>query len=239
MSIVTKTARIAALFALMFVPAVAHAQEESRISLSFTPAVATASGESELALAGTASYRFTDHFSFEGDVTWVGAPVGGFRGRDLSFDLPTRTTGAAITTIIQGIGNIGGRNRGNQGNFPTNIGGITVPILGPISASSDGYTWIGTMGVRYEPRVQTAKFRPYVSGGLGINHTDERFDLAATSITQAASYSRSHSGVAFSAGGGANVHIGGALWLAADAKYFRLSNDNDLMRLGGGVTFKF
>jgi hypothetical protein len=76
-----------------------------------------------------------------------------------------------------------------------------------------------------------------VSGGLGINFTDQTLNLSAAST--AASYDDSHSGLAFSAGGGAHIHLGGALWVNADAKYFHLSRDRDLMRLGGGVTFKF
>jgi hypothetical protein len=95
------------------------------------------------------------------------------------------------------------------------------------------------MGIRYEPSVQTARFRPYVSSGIGINFTDQTINLAAVSVPDIYDGSISQSGVAFSAGGGANIHLGGALWANADAKYFRLSRDRDLMRIGGGVTFKF
>ncbi len=245
MKIVTKSASLAALLVLMLVPAVARAQE-SRLTLSFTPAVAAASGDTQLALAGTAAYRFSEHFSFESDVTWIDGAAGGFRDRNLSFDLPVRATGVgtSLNTLVQGTGIIfgGGGNRGGNDlrNFPAGLSNMArLPSIGTISAATDGQTWIGTMGVRYEPGVQTARFRPYVSAGLGLNHTTERFSLGATSFTQAAEYSASRSGVAFSAGGGANVHLGGALWLAADAKYFHLSLGEDLMRLGGGVTFKF
>ena len=238
----TKSSQVATLVAMMLVPAIASAQE-GRLTLTFTPAVAAASGDTELALAGTAAYRFSEHFSFEGDVTWIDAAAGGFRNRILSFDAPLRTTGAAsLTTVIQGIGRgFGDRNPGRGGsNFPAGVNSISLlPIGGPISLSTEGSTWIGTMGVRYEPRVQTARFRPYVSGGLGINRSNERFTVAATSATQMADYSASRSGLAFSAGGGANIHVGGALWVAADARYFNLSNADDVMRLGGGVTFKF
>ncbi|HEX8030098.1 MAG TPA: outer membrane beta-barrel protein [Vicinamibacterales bacterium] len=232
---------MAALLVLLLVPNIAHAQEE-RLTLSFTPAVAAAAGDTELALAGTAAYRVTEHFSFEGDLTWIDAAAGGFRNRILSFDTPIRTTGAAqLTTMIQGMGGgFGNQNRGREvSNFPVALTGLSLlPNGGPISASTEGSTWIGTMGVRFEPRVQTAKFRPYISGGLGINRTYERFTLV-TSATQMADYSASRSGLAFSAGGGANIHVGGALWLAADARYINLSNADDVMRLGGGVTFKF
>ena len=49
----------------------------------------------------------------------------------------------------------------------------------------------------------------------------------------------SRTGYAFSTGAGASVRIAGQLWGDVDAKYFRLSRDRDIMRLGGGVTFRF
>ena len=51
--------------------------------------------------------------------------------------------------------------------------------------------------------------------------------------------SASHTGMAFSAGGGAAFRIVNSLWANVDAKYFRLSRDRNLMRLGGGISFKF
>jgi hypothetical protein len=240
MKIVTKSSLLA-LLAAVVLPMAASAQE-SRLTLSFTPAVVAESGDSQLALAGNASYRFTEHFAFEGDVTWIDAAAGGVRDRNFGFD--PRVTGATVQTVLQNVGAIfgGGRNprmpafdgRG-LGNI---IGGVTGGISTlPARATTDGQTWIGTMGVRYEPGVQTARFRPYVSGGLGINFTDQRLDLSA--VSSPVTYDDSHSGLALSAGGGANIHLGGALWLNADAKYFHLSRDRDLMRLGGGVTLKF
>lgn len=229
--------------ALSSVPASA---QDGRLSLSFTPGVATMSGDANLALAGTVDYRFSQHFSFEGDITWLDAPSDGFGDRLFGFD-PRVSTGS-VTTLLNtigqsnGFGNRGGNNNRNPGViFPAGLLNTiaTLPATSTFLASTDGHTWIGTMGVRYEPTAQTARFRPYVSGGLGINVTDQDFNLAATSITQAVDQSISHSGIAFSAGGGANIHLGGALWAAADAKYFHLSRDRDVMRLGGGVTFKF
>jgi hypothetical protein len=49
----------------------------------------------------------------------------------------------------------------------------------------------------------------------------------------------SHNGIALSAGGGATVHLIGVLWVNADAKYFRLSRDRNVIRFGGGATVKF
>ena len=99
---------------------------------------------------------------------------------------------------------------------------------------------IGTLGVRYEPAVQTARFRPYVSGGLGLNHTEQEFTLRHRApSTRAFDESISHSGFAFSAGGGANVRLFSSVWANADAKYFRLSRDRNIMRLGGGIGLRF
>ena len=241
MKIVTKSALAAVLMSLI-VPSAAHAQE-TRLSLSFTPGVASISGESELAVAGTIGYRFTDHLSFEGDVTWIDGAAGGFRNRVFDLDRRSLTT-TPITTILQNVGMVfGDRNRmpgfitgglTRAGTVP-----ITLPDVGALSAETEGQTWIGTMGVRYEPVVQTARFRPYVAAGFGMNFTEQQFSFLAASTTRLADESVSDSGLAFSAGGGANIKLTGALWLAADAKYFRLSRDRDLMRIGGGITLKF
>ena len=98
---------------------------------------------------------------------------------------------------------------------------------------------IGTLGIRYELPVQTERFRPYVAGGLGINNTDQEFELDATAFTPAIDESASHTGYAFNAGAGASVRLAGQLWADVDARYFRLSRDRDIMRLGGGVSFRF
>lgn len=239
MKIATKAAIITGVLALTLSAVPASAQD-GRLSLSFTPAIVTGAGDGSLALAGTAAYRFSEHFSFEGDVTWIDDTAGGFGGGNfLGFD--TRVAGTSLVNTIGGAFEQAGFGRGDnrmfdlQGRGPGSVIG-TFPAL---DASADGKTWIGTMGVRYEPSVQTARFRPYLSGGLGVNFTDQSFSLAATSFTPAIDQSTTHSGLALSAGGGASVHLGGPLWAAADAKYFHLSRDRDLMRLGGGLTFKF
>lgn len=240
MKIALKAATIFGVLALTLSSVPASAQD-GRLSISFTPAVVTGAGDGKLALAGMAGYRFSDHFSFEGDVTWIDDTAGGFRGGNF-FGFDTRAIqGASLVNTIGGAFGQAGLGRGDnrmfdlQGRGPGNVIG-TFPAL---NASTDGKTWIGTMGVRYEPSTQTSRFRPYVSGGLGVNFTDQSFSLAATSITPAIDQSSTHSGLALSAGGGANIHLGGPLWAAADAKYFHLSQERDLMRLGGGLTLKF
>ena len=110
--------------------------------------------------------------------------------------------------------------------------------IGPIRATTDGSTTIGTLGVRYELPAQVERFRPYLAVGLGINNTDQQFRLERTLFTPAFDESASHAGYAFSAGGGASVRLAGQFWADVDAKYFRLSRDRNIMRLGGGVSVR-
>ena len=224
--------------------AAAQAAEE-RINVTFTPAFATVGGDTELALAGSVGYRFTDHLSFEGDFTWIDAAAGGVGDRRFAFGsgevLPI--TGNIVTDVLRRAGGNTGGMFGGGGRIPSfNVGNISaIPIgIGNLRVATDGQTMIGTLGVRYEPSVQTARFRPYVSGGLGLNYTDQELNLesAATTI-RPFEESLSHSGFAFSAGGGANIRLFSSLWASADAKYFRLSRDRNVMRLGGGVAFRF
>jgi hypothetical protein len=104
-----------------------------------------------------------------------------------------------------------------------------------VSASVDGSTFIATVGVRYELPTQTARFRPYLSGGLGINATDQNLRVEPLGIDA----STSRTGFAFDGGAGASVRVWHQLWADMDAKYFRLSGDRDIMRLGGGVSYRF
>ena len=240
MRFVTKWALVMALFAWIASPSPAQAQDDGRISLSITPAMATISGDSEFALAGTVDYRFARHLSFEGDITWINAAAGGFRNRVLNFGDGRVTATNTINTLIQRPAAVfGGRNR--FPNFDTLLGTIVPAITntGDLSASTGGATWIGTMGVRYEPATETDRFQPYVAGGFGINYTTQEFSLDARSAAPIIDQSVSNSGLAFSAGGGANIRLAGPVWAAADARYFRLSRDRDVIRFGGGITLKF
>jgi opacity protein-like surface antigen len=128
---------------------------------------------------------------------------------------------------------------GNRGNgFPFPVPGLPGAI-GPIRATTDGGTMVGTMGIRYEFPVETTRFRPYINGGLGINNTEQEFHLDATSVTREVDESSSHTGYAFSAGAGAAVRVWNSLWADVDAKYLRLSRERNVMRLGGGVSVRF
>jgi opacity protein-like surface antigen len=240
MTIVTNAPIAALVSFICLVPTLAQAQaEDSRFRVSFTPAVATVSGDAELALAGTLGYRFSEHFWFEGDFTWIDAAAGGFRDRD--FDLDGNQLGLTDVTdqLRRRAGMFGnGRFPGMPG-FPNVPNWPLLPGIGPLTASTDGSTMVGTVGIRYEFPVQTERFRPYLAGGIGINNTDQEFRLERTSLTPEIDESVSHTGYALNAGVGASVRLFKSLFADVDAKYFRLSRERNMMRLGGGVSVRF
>jgi len=216
-------------------PSAAQSSDE-RVTISFTTAAASVGGQTELALAGTAGYRFTDHLWFEGELTWIDGAAGGGRDRDRIFalgdaQLTTRGIGELVSRTTARFGLRGIPNIGNIATTP-------IPVEG-FSASTDGRTLIGTLGVRYEPAVQTARFRPYVSGGFGINHTAQDVRVSIGTAARDVDQSISHSGFAFSAGGGAGIRLFSSVWASADAKYFRLSRDRNAIRFGGGLGVRF
>ena len=220
---------------ILFAPALAQAQDQ-RFRVSFAPAVATVGGDAELALGGTVGYRFSEHFSFEGDLTWIDAAAGGFRDRNFELDGRLRTPATSATGSGAGQGYSGVDFRAASGS---RVCRASPSAFAWLRASADGSTMVGTLGIRYELPVQTERFRPYVAGGLGINHTDQEFELDPTAFTPAIDESTSHTGYAFNAGAGASVRLAGQLWADVDARYLRLSRDRDIMRLGGGVSFRF
>jgi opacity protein-like surface antigen len=231
MRFLAKSIVLAALWAgILAVPAAAQAQEE-RIIVNFTPAFASVGGDSELALAGSAGYRFTEHFFFEGDFTWIDAAAGGDRDRVFPLGGTQLTTRNVNDMLSRTTARFGRFDLRNLPNFP-------IPVEG-FSVSTDGQTMIGTLGVRYEPTVQTARFRPYLSGGLGFNHTEQEVMVSIGTADRDISESISHSGFAFSAGGGAGIRLFSSVWANADAKYFRLSRDRNVIRFGGGVGLRF
>jgi opacity protein-like surface antigen len=232
-----KSIVFAAWCATVAAPAAAQAQEE-RINVTFTPALATVGGDTELALATSIGYRFTEHLSFEGDFTWMDAAAGGVRDRQFALGGSPVTTTIVSDVLRRASGMFGGNNR--LPSFTLRDMPV-IPIgIGGLRASADGQTMIGTLGVRYEPTVQTARFRPYVSGGLGLNYTDQELSIGTTASTvRAFDESVSHSGFALSAGGGASIRLFSSLWAHADAKYFRLSRERNVIRFGGGIGLRF
>ena len=72
-------------------------------------------GDAELALGGTVGYRFSEHFWFEGDLTWIDAAAGGFRDRNFEFD--------GSVTNASDLGNMVRRRAGIfGGGLPGGIG---------------------------------------------------------------------------------------------------------------------
>ena len=234
MSTLKKWAPLLALIVLLAVPVAANAQEQ-RFRVSFAPSVAALGGDAELALSGTAAYRFSEHFWFEGDVTWLDAAAGGLRDRRFEIPFPI-----AFPTDFTELIRRNGRTFGPGVSVLPRLGNLPgLPILpfypNRLSASVDGSTFIATVGVRYELPTQTTRFRPYLSGGLGINNTDQEVRIETLGIDASAS----RTGFAFDGGAGASIRVWGQLWADMDAKYFRLSGDRDIMRLGGGVSYRF
>ena len=237
MAFVTKSAPMTALIALMIlVPTLAQAQEQ-RFRMSFTPAMATVSDDAELALAGSFGYRFSEHFWFEGEFTWIDAAAGGFP--DTIFESDGRPVGVdAVRELLIGAFRAV-RTRRFRGRLSEPAPLTNLPEIGQWRASLDGETMIGTLGLRYELPVQTERFRPYLSGGLGINNSEQDLDIERLAARDDLDDSISHTGYAFSAGAGASVRLFSSLWADVDAKYFRLSRERNVMRLGGGVSFRF
>jgi opacity protein-like surface antigen len=230
------TILVAFAFLMFLAPASVQAQDQ-RFRVSFAPAAATVGGDAELALEGSFGYRFSEHFWFEGDLTWLDAAAGGVRDRDYAFDARSLNTSGLLELVRDRTGVFG---RGRLPGLPAIPALPNLPIsVGPLRASTDGSTIVGTLGLRYELPVQTERFRPYAAGGLGINNTRQEFTIEATTITPAIDESNSHTGYAFNAGAGASIRLVGQFWANVDARYFRLSRDRDIMRLGGGASFRF
>ena len=238
------TPMLALMLCVCVIPSTARAQDE-RLRVSFAPALATVSGDAELALGGTLGYRVAKNLWFEGELTWIDNSGGELGDRDFPFAVTSASSATIgrVTDLVRG-GNVR-FGRGGGGGFPTIPGlpnfpvGPGIPVLGQIRASADGSTLIGTMGVRWEFPVETTRFRPYVAGGLGFNNTDRRFRLSGIPIIEDIDESRSDFGYALSAGTGASIQVVKQLWADVDAKYFRLSNDRNIVRLGGGVSYRF
>src|SRR5262245_39378538 len=92
---------------IVLAPASVQAQDQ-RFRVSFAPAAVTVGGDAELGLGGTFSYRFSEHFLFEGDLTWIDAAAGGFRDRDYAFDARGGNS-RGLTDLVQSLTRTFGR----------------------------------------------------------------------------------------------------------------------------------
>ena len=220
---------------LALAPTSVFAQDE-RLRVSFAPSVATVSGNAEFALGGTIGYRVSRQVWFEGDVTWIDGASGVIPNVAFPVDPYLLTS----STVLRS-GSLGGPVAALFGNRRLQFPSLPFPPIdiGRRGGATDGSTFIGTMGIRWEMPVETEHFRPYVSAGFGLNFTDQQLTLRGMPPLSDFFGTSSHTGYAFSAGGGASIHIAGALWADVDAKYFRLSSDRNTTKLGGGLGFRF
>ena len=223
---VSRTAAILAFITIFVARVTPAAAQDERFRVSFTPAAATGGDSTDLALAGSFGYRFADRLWFEGDLTWIDGPTPDYDPRILqsgNLDAARELFGRDWSRLAARAGRAG----------------ASLPTLSLLIAPTDHETLIGTVGLRYELPGQTDRFRPYVAGGLGINRTEQEFRFDSSPFADRFDESISHTGVAFNAGLGASVRLFNRLYGDVDARYFRLSRERNVMRLGGGVSVRF
>lgn len=236
---VTRAALAAVLLpAFILLPSQARAQE-GRVRLAVAPAAAALGGDAVFALGGSAGFRFADGFWFEGEFTWIDAAAGGLRNRRFDLDVPSlRSTG--LGELVRRRGGMFGGGAFAAGLFNRSSLATLPGSMTRLRAETEGRTLVGTLGIRYEPPVQTERFRPYVAGGLGIAGTEQGIIVVDPLATRPAlDETATDTGYAFSAGAGASVRLFKSVWADADAKYFRLSRERNMMRLGGGLSVRF
>jgi opacity protein-like surface antigen len=217
--------------AVCLLPATATAQD-SRFRVSAGAAAAAASGDADTAFNGTVGYRFSEHLWFEADVTGVDAPIDhlGF----YPFYALDRPQGAA--RVGSQFLRASPAFRANPNGFGT-LANVTLPTALSIPATLEGNTIIGTLGLRYELPVQGGRLRPYLAAGLGLARTEQEFDVRI--LGGNFDDSVSDTGYAASAGVGASLRLVKQVSLDVDARYFRLSRERNLMRMGGGLSIRF
>jgi opacity protein-like surface antigen len=244
MSFVTKPVIcLAASAAVVFASGTARAQEP-KVRISAGVGVTAGAIDSEPALQVSAGYRFSNRFSFEAEVT------GADSAADRFSILPFSTGNTAISTSarVGSITSVGrGENIGRGGVVLPNIGVTTFPAL-PYPIISEGSTVLTTVGFRYHIPSSDTRFRPYVSGGLGVSITDEHFTFGFLAAdvrggpppnTNLFDESNTHTGVAATAGVGASVRVFKQLSVGVDARYYRLDRSRNLGTFGGSVSYGF
>jgi hypothetical protein len=194
-------------------------RDDPKVRLTVGGGVTAGAIDGEGALNVSAGYRFSKLFSF--DVEVVG--IDGGAGDDLvrPFNL------SDIGLNLPGL---------NGFTFPT---GTVI--------DTEGNTVLSTVGFRFEFPTAEERFRPYVSGGLGMAHTSQDFDvriLAAdtrnrATISPTSLFSDDHTGVAVGGGVGAMVRVWKGLSLGVDARYYRLDRGRNLGTFGGSVSYGF
>jgi Outer membrane protein beta-barrel domain len=239
-----KTAFVLAAFGVVLATPVLAQSSDDRVRLSFGAGLMAGGSDGELSLSGSAGYRFAERFSF--DVEFIAA-----EGDDDRFDPPFRILNTAV-----GSGRIPGTNIGPQTIGPLNIGqALPIPAIFPIpiEGGMEGSTVMMTAGFRYEFPVEGTRFRPYVSGGLGVARTEQEINIALATSTAVPSrisatitssipeieQEFSHTGAMASAGVGASLRVYKELSIDLNARYFRLDRGRNLGSFGGGVSYRF
>jgi opacity protein-like surface antigen len=229
-------------FALLLVPALAHAQDPN-VRVSFGAGVTAGAIDGEASLGGSVGYRFSKYLSF--DVEVVGALGAADRFGDRMFDL-----GNDRGLGMGQIGSLMERARGGSLRVAQNIPNLPNAIN--LRVDNDGSTLLSTAGVRFLIPARGDRFQPYVSGGFGVSRTEETFRISTGSLSMPGrpggggsmpgldvDESISHVGLVGTAGIGASFRVFKALSLDLDAKYYRLDRGRNLGTFGGGVSYRF
>ncbi|MGH9386768.1 MAG: outer membrane beta-barrel protein [Vicinamibacterales bacterium] len=246
-----KTPFLAVLLSVFLTPPAFAQSTDDRIRISFGGAMTAGAIDGEGAFAISAGYRFLDHFSFEVEVTAADEPAGGFAN---PFFGPTSTVG----TLVTGSGSVTNVGRTDSvRSLPAVIRSLpNVRLPPPIGLVVDleGSTVLATAGFRYEMPVQGTRFRPYLSGGIGVARTESSFERPDASggnvsaIPSAAvvfasfpliDLDTAHTGLVGSAGLGATLRVFRGLSVDLNARYFRLDRSRNLGSFGGGVSYRF
>lgn len=231
MTIVTRAAATAVFVAASLAPSIAAAQDE-RFRVAFGPAAATGAGDASLAIAGSFGYRFSERIAFEVELTGIGSPADRFSDHPILMD-----EGVQGMARLGNLMTLGARFGAMSRRAPGGLG--VLPAIGQLSAATDGSTVVGTMGFRYDLPVQGGRLSPYFGAGLGLARTHEDFSVTRTETSWAIADSVSHTGIAMSAGVGASLRVYKTLSVDFDTRYFRLSRDRNVIRFGGGVSYRF
>ncbi len=240
MSFVTKPAVIlAAAAAIMLAPGTARAQEP-KVRITFGGGVAAGAIDGEPTFNLSAGYRFSERFSFDVEVAGADAAADRFGMVPMTLD------GAQTTTNLRmGTFTIGGRG---GASFPNVNVGPGQPGLQDYRINNEGSTVLTTIGFRYGLPSSNERFRPYVSGGMGISITEENFSVGilapdtrnrTTANTNIIDASNTHTGMALSGGVGASLRVFKQLSVGVDARYYRLDRGRNLGTFGGSISYGF
>lgn len=248
-------------------PVQAQAQDP-RFKVAFGPSVTTGTGDANIALTASIGYRFAERFAFEVDLTGSDDIARQFsdRGGSGAFGSNARTANNWESLFSSRAGR--SMPYGGSSPFGADLlalaglrsGGSMSGVSG-LRAETDGQMVIGTIGFRYDLPVQSGRLRPYAGVGLGLVRTEQRFEASGAGLNRlvsdamiragispgsgvamgrdSVSDSMTRTGMAASAGIGASLRVFRELSIDIDTRYFRLDGQRNLVRLGGGLSYRF